>query len=132
MAVSKAVRMALKRAGLQNGDLARLWGYTTNAVSNKFAWERWTGKELSDVAELTGGQLAFIYPDGTQITIPQEDQKKEKSPAEPRKAKAPVKTQGKKAPAKTQEKKAPPKQKKEKKEKKPEVLEEQISFFNLT
>ena len=44
MAVSKAVRMALKRAGKQNRDLAQLWGYTPNAVSNKFSWERWTGK----------------------------------------------------------------------------------------
>ena len=77
MAVSKAVRMALKKAGKQNGDLAELWGYTLKAVSNKFAWERWTGKELSEVADLTGGQLAFIYPDGTQIAIPQEDPKKD-------------------------------------------------------
>lgn len=77
MSVSKAVRMALKRAGKQNGDLARLWGYQVNAVSNKFQMERWTGKELSEVAELTGGQLAFVYPDGTQITIPQEDPKKD-------------------------------------------------------
>ena len=67
--------MALKKAGKQNGDLANLWGYTVNAVSNKFAWERWTGKELSEVAELTGGQLVFIYPDGTQIPIPQQSEK---------------------------------------------------------
>ena len=71
MSISKAVRMALKKAGKQNRDLAELWDYTLNAVSNKFAWERWTGKELTEVAELTGGRLIFIYPDGTQILIPQ-------------------------------------------------------------
>jgi hypothetical protein len=73
MSVSKAVRMALKKAKKQNGDLADLWGYSYKAVSNKFTMERWTGKELAAVAEMTGGQLAFIYPDGTQIPIPQEE-----------------------------------------------------------
>ena len=72
MSVSKAVRMALKKAGKQNGDLAELWGYQLNAVSNKFQMERWTGKELSEVADLTGGQLAFVYPDGTQAWEPYE------------------------------------------------------------
>ena len=85
MSVSKAVRMALKKAGKQNADLAQLWGYTLNATSNKFQWERWTGKELSEVAEMTGGQLAFVYPDGTQITIPQEDTKRDAKAAAQRK-----------------------------------------------
>ena len=130
MSISKAVRMALKRAGKQNGDLADFWGYKLNAVSNKFQWERWTGKELTEVADLTGGQLAFVYPDGTQITIPQEDPKKDaKVAAKLAKAKAQPKT------VRAAEKKAPqkPKQKKEapqpKKPKAPEVMEEQISFF---
>ena len=89
MAVSKAVRMALKRAGKQNRDLAQLWGYTPNAVSNKFSWERWTGKELSEVAELTGGRLAFIYPDGTQIMIAREAPKETKAAVKPKKANGP-------------------------------------------
>lgn len=131
MSVSKAVRMALKRAGKQNGDLSELWGYKLNAVSNKFQMERWTGKELSEVASLTGGQLAFVYPDGTQITIPQEDPKKE--------AKAAAKAEAKKAAAKTKkpEPSAKPKQKKTsakpkapKEEKTPEVMREQISIFD--
>ena len=96
MSVSKAVRMALKKAGKQNADLAKLWGYTLNATSNKFQWERWTGKELSEVAEMTGGQLAFVYPDGTQITIPQEDTKKDaKAAAQRKNESAPVKPKAK-------------------------------------
>ena len=126
MAVSKAVRMALKKAGKQNGDLAKRWGYTINAVSNKFAWERWTGKELSEVAELTGGQLAFIYPDGTQIMIPQEDPKKEAAvPEKPQKAKATSVPKKEKTPAKPKKKE----QAKPKKAKEPKVMEQQISFF---
>ena len=129
MSVSKAVRMALKKAGKQNGDLAQLWGYTLNATSNKFQWERWTGKELAEVAQLTGGQLAFVYPDGTQITIPQEDPKKDaKAEAKQMKAAVAAKPKAKKAeaPAAAKEKKAPAKPKKEKV---PDVIEEQISFF---
>ena len=129
MSVSKAVRMALKKAGKQNADLAQLWGYTLNATSNKFQWERWTGKELSEVAEMTGGQLAFVYPDGTQITIPQEDTKKDAKAAAQRKNEtAPIKPKAKKAkaPAAAAKKKAPAKPKKAKA---PAVMEEQISFF---
>lgn len=128
MAVSKAVRMALKRAGKQNRDLAQLWGYTINAVSNKFSWERWTGKELSEVAELTGGRLAFIYPDGTQIMIVREDPKATKAAAKPKKAKAQAKAQVREVPSGPQEKRTPSKPKEEKK---PDVLEKQISIFDL-
>ena len=131
MSVSKAVRMALKKAGKQNGDLAELWGYQVNAVSNKFQWERWTGKELAEVADLTGGQLAFVYPDGTQITIPQEDPKKDaKAQAKLAKMKEAARAAKMEAPAKP--KQAPKKPKapaKPKKEQEPDVLEEQISFF---
>ena len=129
MSVSKAVRMALKKAGKQNADLAQLWGYTLNATSNKFQWERWTGKELSEVAEMTGGQLAFVYPDGTQITIPQADPKKEAKAdekAETKKAAAPAKQKKPESSAKPKQKKTPEK----KKAKAPEVPEEQISFFD--
>ena len=127
MSVSKAVRMALKKAGKQNGDLAALWGYAPKAVSNKFAWERWTGKELFEVADLTGGQLAFIYPDGTQIKIPQQDPKKDaKAQAKIAKLRAAAKAEKPEPSAKPKQKKAPAKPKQEKK---PKVIEEQISFF---
>ena len=129
MSVSKAVRMALKKAGKQNGDLAELWGYKLNAVSNKFQMERWKGKELSEVADLTGGQLAFVYPDGTQITIPQEDPKKEAkaaAKAEAKKAATAAKSKKPEPSAKPKQKKAPAKPKPAKE---PIVLEEQISFF---
>ncbi len=131
MSVSKAVRMALKKAGKQNGDLAELWGYKLNAVSNKFQWERWTGKELSEVASLTGGQLAFIYPDGTQIMIPQDDPKKDaKAQAKIAKLKAAAKTKKPEPSAKPKQKKAPAKPKALKEEKTPDVMREQISFFD--
>ena len=133
MSVSKAVRMALKKAGKQNGDLAELWGYAPKAVSNKFAWERWTGKELFEVADLTGGQLAFIYPDGTQITIPQQDPKKEAkaaAKAEAKKKATPAKTKKPEPSAKPKQKKAPAKPKALKEEKTPDVMREQISFFD--
>ena len=135
MSVSNAVRMALRKAGKQNGDLADLWGYQVNAVSNKFQWERWTGKELSEVADLTGGRLAFVYPDGTQIMIPQDDPKKD---AKTQAVLEKMKTAAKQKRTKEKKESRQPKQTKEPdKKKKPfgpekasKVQAEQISFFD--
>ena len=69
MSLSDSVRMALKKARKSHQDLCGIWGNTPQAMSNKFRLERWSGQDLLRVAEFTGGKLAFIYPDGTQIPI---------------------------------------------------------------
>ena len=69
MPVSAAVRAALKKSKKTQTDLGVLWGTTPQVISNKMRLERWTGEELARVAEYTGGKLAFVYPDGTQIMI---------------------------------------------------------------
>ena len=69
MSLSDSVRMALKKARKSHLDLCGIWGNTPQAMSNKFRLERWSGQDLLRVAEFTGGKLAFIYPDGTQIPI---------------------------------------------------------------
>ena len=40
------------------------------------------GHQLADIAQLTGGKLAFIYPDGTQIPIDPDPPEKD-DPATP-------------------------------------------------
>ncbi len=131
MSVSDSVRMAITKAGISQTELAKLWGTSPQAIYNKLNLERWSAADLVRIAQITGGKLMFVYPDGQEILIdPVSGPKKETGTQEqPKKAKALVKAQEKKAPVKTQEKKASPKQKKEKK---PEALEEQISIFNLT
>ena len=69
MSVSTAVRMALAKANKKQTELADYLGIQRQPVNLKLAKERWTGAELAKVAELTGGKLAFVYPDGQQILI---------------------------------------------------------------
>ena len=79
MNVSEAVRCALKKAKLSQTALGARWDTTPQVINNKMRLKRWTGEELAQVAEYTGGKLAFIYPDGEQILIesPAEDSAEE-------------------------------------------------------
>ena len=79
MSVSTAVRMALAKGNKKQTELADYLGIQRQPVNLKLAKERWTGAELAKVAELTGGKLAFVYPDGQQILIevPEEEKKPE-------------------------------------------------------
>ena len=69
MSVSLAVRSALKKEKKSQTALSADWGTTPQVINNKMRLERWTGEELVRVAAFTGGELAFVYPDGTQIPI---------------------------------------------------------------
>ena len=69
MSVSDSVRMALNKGSKSQTDLSKFWGTSLQVISNKIRLERWTGEELARIAEYTGGKLAFVYPEGTQIMI---------------------------------------------------------------
>ena len=69
MSVSDSVRMALTKAGISQTELAKIWGTTPQAIYNKLNLERWSSKDLARIAKITGGRLAFVYPDGQQIFI---------------------------------------------------------------
>ena len=127
MSVSASVRAALSMAKKRQLDLAALWETSPQAINNKFRLERWTGEELARVAALTGGKLAFVYPDGQQIFISSSEtgskakgQKKAKPPNVPTGKKATPKPPAKKA-------KTPAKPKAEKAKKPAEV---QLSMFD--
>ena len=76
MPVSDNVRMALNKAGISQTELAKLWGTTPQAIYNKLNLERWSAADLVRIADLTGGRLAFVYPDGQQILIDAGDKSK--------------------------------------------------------
>ena len=69
MTVSDSVRMALTKAGISQTELAKIWGTSRQAIYNKLNLERWSAKDLARIAEITGGKLNFVYPDGQQIPI---------------------------------------------------------------
>ena len=81
MPVSDNVRMALNKAGISQTELAKLWGTTPQAIYNKLNLERWSAADLVRIAELTGGRLAFVYPDGQQILIDTEEKAKPEAEA---------------------------------------------------
>ena len=127
MSVSASVRAALSMAKKRQLDLAALWETSPQVITNKFRLERWNGEELARVAALTGGKLAFVYPDGQQIFIPSsETGRKTEVLKKPKQPKAPT---GQKATPKPVAKKAKtPAKPKAEKQKKP--VEEQLSMFD--
>ena len=126
MSVSASVRAALSLAKKRQLDLAALWETSPQVITNKLRLERWTGEELARVAALTGGKLAFVYPDGQQIFIPSSDAEVMKKAKKLKQPEAPT---GRKAAPKPAAKKAKtPAKPKAVKVKKP--VEEQLSMFD--
>lgn len=69
MAISNKVQALLRLQGVKQNDLAAAFGMTKQTMSNKFARNSWSGKDLARVADVTGCKLAFVLPDGQQIII---------------------------------------------------------------
>ena len=127
MSVSASVRAALSMAKKRQLDLAALWETSPQVITNKFRLERWTGEELARVAALTGGKLAFVYPDGQQIFISSSETGRETEVR--KKAKQQRAPTGRKETPKPAEKKAlAPAKPKAEKTKKP--VEVQLSMFD--
>ena len=70
MSISSKVNALLSLSDKQKSDLIELLGMSSRqSLSNKFSNERWSGSDLIDVAEYCGCKIAFILPDGTQLTL---------------------------------------------------------------
>ena len=69
VSVSNIVRMAAMKKGMNQARLAEAWGASKQAINNKFYRDSWSAEDLMKVAEITGGRLAFVYPDGQQLFI---------------------------------------------------------------
>ena len=68
--ISDVVRMALLKAGMQQNELAKIWGISSRqAMNNKFARGSWSANDLANVAEITGGKLVIVYPDGQEFLV---------------------------------------------------------------
>ena len=77
MSVTECVWMALRKANRQQGEMAEAWGFSSRqAMNNKFSRGSWSANDLAKVAEFTGGKLVIVYPDGQEILIPPEEEKK--------------------------------------------------------
>ncbi|MBR6029239.1 MAG: hypothetical protein IKP40_09105 [Clostridia bacterium] len=68
---SQVVKMALAKADMKQKDLIPLFGESRSlqSINNKVRLDRWFANDLALVAEMTGGKLAFVYPDGQMMFI---------------------------------------------------------------
>lgn len=74
MSVSNVIRMAGAMRGMNQSKLAEALGTSAQALNNKFHRESWSAADLVKIAEVTGGKLALVYPDGQQLLfLPEED-----------------------------------------------------------
>ena len=77
MSVSEQVKALLAMRGMKQIDLINILGKDSNngkmssrqSLNNKFAGNRWSAKDLINVAAVCGCKLAFILPDGERIIL---------------------------------------------------------------
>ena len=79
MSISAGVSAALKKANLRQNDLAAAYDKpkSKQSMSMKFSRDSWFGHDLVRVAKLVGADLAFVFPDGTKITLDCDDPQEE-------------------------------------------------------
>ncbi len=69
----------LSMTGKKQADLAEVLGMSSKqAMSNKVRMNRWSADDLIKAAELCGGKVAIIMPDGQTIQLRNDED--EKSP----------------------------------------------------
>lgn len=81
MSVSKSIRALLSIRGFKQSDLMNVLKRdngkqaiaSKQALSNKFAGERWSADDLVSIAAFAGCKLAFILPDGERVLIGDSD-----------------------------------------------------------
>ena len=69
MTAAEKLRVILKRANKNMGDLAEATGQSRQNLSNKFNRGNFSEKEINDAARALGCtvEIVFTLPDGTQI-----------------------------------------------------------------
>lgn len=69
MTISEYVSIALMKAKKQKKELAHLFGYSQQSMSNKFARNSWTVPDMVRVAEFVNGRLVFVCSDGQELPL---------------------------------------------------------------
>lgn len=77
MSMSDNVKALLTLTGKKQMQLASCFGMAKQAMNNKMRRDSWSANDLAKVAEFCGYKLAFIGPNGTQITLNYDPKKKE-------------------------------------------------------
>ena len=81
MRVSDQMKALLSMRGSKLSDLAGFFGIKPQSMSNKIVRNNWTAEELLKIAEFCGCKVAFVFPDGQLIYLPNDETvDKQKSP----------------------------------------------------
>lgn len=73
MTISAKVKGLLVSQGKDIAGLAAALGISKQALSNKFYRNSFNAEDLLIVAEYTGGELAFLLPDGSKTVLDRMD-----------------------------------------------------------
>lgn len=77
MSISANIKALLALSDKKVSDLiSPLCMSSRQSLSNKFTNERWSAQDLATVAALCGCKLAFILPNGQQLVIDDDAEKK--------------------------------------------------------
>jgi len=69
MSTSDKVKALLRLSGKKQTELAAYFGISSQSMNNKMNRDSWSSRDLLTVAEFVGCQLAFVFPDGSRITM---------------------------------------------------------------
>ncbi len=66
---SQKIKMALAYKGISESELARSFGTTPQAFSQRMKTDKFTGEEMDKIANIMGGSWVaeFVFPDGTKV-----------------------------------------------------------------
>lgn len=77
MTISDKIKGILAMSNRRQTELAAAFGMSRSSMGNKFRRGSWSASDLAKVAQLCGGELAVILPDGQKITIEPDEHKAE-------------------------------------------------------
>lgn len=74
MGISAKIKALLSLKGRKQADLMSVLEMgSKQSLSNKFSNERWSAEDLIRIAEFTGCQLMFLFPNGERILLGPEE-----------------------------------------------------------
>lgn len=79
MVVSNKIKAVLAICEKKQIDLAEYFGMSKQSMNNKMNRDSWSAKDLIKVAEFTGSKVAFVFPNGQQIVLENENSSDEQS-----------------------------------------------------
>ena len=76
--LNEKIRSVLSLGGHSQTDLAKEWGMSKQALSNKIRRQYFNASDLVKLAKFCGAELAFTMPNGSKVVLDETDIKVDK------------------------------------------------------